>query len=348
MFTGYKILRTSGDNVSERVAPSGDRDTGKVGCGSLALDTLPQGSKARTSALTPEHDVDTAIALLLASCQEHILANTALANEGRDPEGVHQMRVGLRRLRSAFSYLSHELPGPAFQLHSREAKWITGALGPARDWDVLIESTLTDPADAIAAEVGLDSIRESAQRYRVVSYSALREMIAHPRYSHFQSSLDDWIRQRGWRQEIECKALPLLSEPAVNIAERVLTRLRRKALKQGSHFKSLQPENRHALRITLKKLRYAANAFAPLYQEDAVVKRYLASFLRLQHTLGIDNDVQTSRILLQTIAQESVANDVHRAIGVLIGWQERDRIVNAKKLLKNWHAFKKSNPFWRY
>ena len=78
----------------------------------LAFGTAPKGTKAKPPGITAEYTVDDIIAMLLGSCQHHLLANQAVAEDGRDPEGVHQMRVALRRLRMAFTLLRREVGSP--------------------------------------------------------------------------------------------------------------------------------------------------------------------------------------------------------------------------------------------
>src|SRR5207248_1470507 len=99
----------------------------------LAFDVAPEESKAGPSVITAEHTVDDAIAALLGSNQQHILANQAVAEDGRNPEGVHQMRVALRRLRTAFSLFQREMPLPSITAFNGEARRLGQKLGAARN-----------------------------------------------------------------------------------------------------------------------------------------------------------------------------------------------------------------------
>src|SRR5262245_10290403 len=76
----------------------------------LAFDAVPQVTKAERSSIGPEHSVDDVIAIIMSAGQQHLLANQAIVEDGRDPEGVHQTRVALRRLRTACSLLRREIP----------------------------------------------------------------------------------------------------------------------------------------------------------------------------------------------------------------------------------------------
>jgi triphosphatase len=81
----------------------------------LAFDAVPMVGKAERSAIGAKHSADDVIAIVMSAGQRHLLANQAIIEHGRDPEGVHQTRVALRRLRTACSLLRKEVPSPAFQ-----------------------------------------------------------------------------------------------------------------------------------------------------------------------------------------------------------------------------------------
>jgi triphosphatase len=155
-----------------------------------------------------------------------------------------------------------------------------------------------------------------------------------------------WIERRGWRLEVPSETLETLTEPASALAVRVLERLHRKALKKGAHFARLEPEARHDLRVTLKKLRYATEFFLPVFDGQAAPKRYVARLSKLQDALGHANDSTATRSLLSLAGQAEATPDVHRAAGALIGWVARDQLAVDKSLRKRWRDFKTTPPFW--
>ena len=128
---------------------------------------------------------------------------------------------------------------------------------------------------------------------------------------------------------------------------RVLARLHRKALKEGAHFARLQPQARHDLRVTLKKLRYAAEFFLPVFAKDPSAKRWVARLAKLQDALGHAQDSTVTRSLLGVAGQAELTPDLHRAAGAAIGWLARDQVAAAKNLRKRWRDFKATPCFWR-
>jgi triphosphatase len=310
----------------------------------LAFDVVQPAAKAELIGVTAEHAVDDVIALLVGSCWHHLMKNCTVAEEGSDPEGIHQMRLALRRLRTVCALFRRDIPSPSFQAVNSEARWLMQQLGPVREWDVFAETTVTRLV-AAAPDVDLGGLREAVEQQRKSSYGALQTVLADPRCSRFLLSLGHLVERRGWRNEIDSEALALLSQPMPALADRILARWQRKALKRGAHFRQLNIDAQHDLRIDLKKLRYAAEFFLPLYATHAPAKRYVRRLARVLASLGRARDIASSRILLDAIRQDDPPA-LHLAIGAVAGWQARDRIEVAKTLRKRWRRFKATPAFW--
>ena len=69
------------------------------------------------------------------------MANAPGVATGHGSEYVHQMRIALRRMRTAYRFFGEELRQAALEPEKHELKWIGGLLGDVRDWDVLVEET---------------------------------------------------------------------------------------------------------------------------------------------------------------------------------------------------------------
>ncbi|PSH54443.1 inorganic triphosphatase [Phyllobacterium brassicacearum] len=312
----------------------------------LALNINPAAVKAGSSSLRREDTVDEGIAKLLSGCQQQILANLCAAEDGREPEGIHQLRVALRRLRTALYFLRRELESPSLQALDAEAQRFARTLGPARNWDVFVDLTLTDIEKADLPDIEFSTLREASAPFREKGYQAVRHSLSDPRTNRFLLSLGLAIEQRNWRNDVASEDLAILAEPLTRFASRVLSSLERKALKRGRHFRHLRPEARHKLRITLKKLRYTAEFFLPLYSDQASTKKYLKQLSRLQDVLGEANDIITSRDLLADLRESNRNPDVHRAIGAVIGWQGHVALAGADRMHGRWRKFSRTTPFW--
>ena len=311
----------------------------------LASGVAPAAQKAAASTMVKGFLVDDMIAAVLGGCLRHLQANQ-LAAEGGGVEGVHQMRVALRRLRTALSLLRREIPQAAAPSLATEAKWLADALGPARGWDVFLSSTLAGPERLSGSGCDFEGLRRAAEAQHRAAHDSARAAIASPRAASLQMQLGQWIARRGWRNEVDGDGLGVLAEPAAMLAARALGRLHGKALRQGRHFRRLSAEERHVLRITLKKLRYAIEFFLPLAARPSEAGRFAARLSSLQDALGLDHDAATTQPLLDQVGQGSIGAGVHRAIGVVIGWQGRDGLAAGEILAKRWRRLKAVPLFW--
>jgi CHAD domain-containing protein len=207
---------------------------------------------------------------------------------------------------------------------------------------------MSAPSEALNADaLDFNGVRQAAEPHRLAAYAALREALASRRYNRFQLSVRHWIESRSWRNELDGRPLARLMEPAPRFASRVLTQLRRKTLKRGAHFEHLHAEARHDVRIAVKKLRYAAEFFHNLFRGNDKAEEFTGCLAHLQGALGHDSDASTTWPLLRTIAHDSAMPEVQRAVGVVIGWQARDRIASGRRLRKLWRQFENMPVFWR-
>lgn len=312
----------------------------------LAFGTPPLARKGFSSGIEPSDTTDEVIARTLAACQRHVTANLVAAQHGQDPEGVHQLRVALRRLRTAISLFGREIPASSLQALVFTARRLASGLGPARNWDVFLTTTVAEIESRQLPGIDFTDLRSTSGPFRERGYEAARADLIDLECTRFLLSLGRVIERRSWRNDISSEALAVLTQPAREFADRALARLNRKALKQGHHFRRLAPEARHELRLTLKKLRYAAEFFLPLYEDDGVVQKYLKRLSRLQNILGADNDATTTQSLLREVEASTSNPQVHKAIGAITGWQGRDNIEAARALRQTWQQFIDAEPFW--
>jgi inorganic triphosphatase YgiF len=310
----------------------------------LAFDVERPAEKAEPVGISAGQAVDDVIAQLAGACWHHLLKNHAVAKKGVDPEGVHEMRIALRRLRTICALFRRDIPSPAFRAINSEARWLMRQLGPVRDLDVFIQAT-TARLVAAAPDVDLAGLRETVEAHRNASYGALQSALADARCSRFLLSLGQMVDRRGWRNEIGSDALAVLSQPIPMLAEKILRRLHRKVRTRGANFRQLNIHAQHNLRIHLKKLRYAAEFFLPLYAPQGPAKRYTRRLARLQAGLGRARDIAGARILVEGIRQEG-QSALHLAIGAVTGWLARDQIAMTKTLRKRWRRFKTTPAFW--
>jgi CHAD domain-containing protein len=244
-----------------------------------------------------------AFRLLCGAAMRQIESNRAGAAPGKDPEYLHQLRVGMRRLRSTLRLFRPLLErGPAGKLNRRLRKAMR-RLGAARDWDVFRET-----------------LRRSGARTPLLQEADRK------------------------RPRIAMRALPPLTAPDLEsdellapFAQRALDKLRARLLERADGIDWRKPRRRHAVRISVKRLRYACDSFRPCFPGPAA-RAYLEDLERLQDLLGELNDIAVARHLLGALDQDTTG------IGRRLEARER-RLIAA--LQPAWMRLRRRRAFWR-
>lgn len=310
----------------------------------LAAGTPPTVRKPQKLRLDPSTCLDDAFASILRACLYHLLQSLPAAEDGRDPEGIHQLRVALRRLRTVFDLMRSVGTLSRLELFVAEARWLATNLSAAREWDIFQASTLPTIAKSCPSIAGFDALDEVAETRRTEAYRRVRSMLAEPRCARFLIGLGGWIETRGWRSDIAAQGLGQLTLPASDFARRMLSLQHAKVLKRGRHFKSLEPDGRHRLRLAAKKMRYVADFLLPLCGNRKSAKRFSGRLAALQEELGCYNDMATTAALLA--GPETVPAESAQAAAAITGWQAHAMASVEARLRDTWRDYVKVELPW--
>lgn len=279
---------------------------------------------------------------------QHLIANEDCVLHRCHIEGVHQMRVATRRMRSVITTFKKLLPKGSYEELSQALKDAGSALGPARDWDVFLDEVLSGVEQGFDDEPALKFMRERAQLRQEQAYQAAQEMIHSPAYAKMLTDSLFWVANSVWREQHVSETSAKLLAPATDIAKEILAKRHARLLKAGKGLKHLTIEQRHQLRIAIKKARYAAAFFAELYPPKTT-KAYLKGLKSLQEALGHLNDLATAERLmtdLETDVKGKDAHTIHKAAGLVEGWYMHADSLRENDLLKGWNAFRHAKTFW--
>ncbi|GGC56994.1 CYTH and CHAD domain-containing protein [Chelatococcus reniformis] len=328
----------------------------KCGRGYMLLDAQPaQISKAEGVDLDPDMSVRDAFQALARECVRHLVANAPALLERREVEAVHQMRVAIRRLRAAMSLFRAVLRDGQSEHIKNELRWIGRQFGEARNLDVFIADVIEPMLESHPGEPGMAELLDYFQPQRATAYD---KVLSITRGERFAAALIDtlaWIEVGDWANETdEAHRLKLL-RPVRKLAAAELSRRWRKISRKGEHLKSLPADERHKLRIDIKKVRYAAEFFATLYSGRKAGKRRkrLQQLLAgLQDSLGELNDmavnhqaeVQLTRV--EGRGGAAVARRRAYAAGMLAGHQFTKAEPLLRTAVKDYGRFRKAEPFW--
>ncbi|MDB5961958.1 MAG: hypothetical protein JWP59_3252 [Massilia sp.] len=312
----------------------GNRSNAERGYALLAS-AQDQPVKASAPALSPQMTAEQAFLAIVSNCLAHMQGNEQGVAEGRDVEGLHQMRVGMRRLRSALGMYQELITLPA-DLQA-ELDWLAGELGEARDWDVLSTSTLPAVAKKSLDGADLAGVQqlaaEQAQEHRQRTAAA----VVSPRYTRLMLNISRWLWTRGWRAGGTAPAAnDKLLRPVGKFARTIVERNHARLRKRATGLRGATPAARHRLRIAAKKSRYAAEFFAALFSAGSG-RRYVQGLSRLQDELGLLNDYAVAARLLPGLAEAHPELD--GSIGFVRGVLAAQADSAAKDIVKSWKAF---------
>ncbi|BBP03395.1 inorganic triphosphatase [Sulfuriferula plumbiphila] len=316
----------------------------KAGRGYALFQNLhSQPLQAAPVGLKPEMRVADACVAVMQSGLGQFTANLAGLIHETDPEYLHQARVAVRRLRSALSVFAPALPDPALASLREELRWLMGALGPARDWDVFATETLP-PLMAAMPGRPLASLARDGAAQRDEARAAMTAAVSSRRLTRLLLETGRVLLPRPWEQAVDRIGSAWQSAPVTALAESVLDRRQRQLLRRGRHFSRLAPAARHRLRVAAKKQRYTAEFFAELYPRKAA-RAYIKNLAALQDGLGALNDIAVTGRLLDGLRGGRAARRAW-ACGVVQGWVESRARARIAELESAWRRMKKIRPFW--
>ncbi|OUD15496.1 CYTH and CHAD domain-containing protein [Thioflexithrix psekupsensis] len=300
--------------------------------------------KAGQVALMPEDNAETAFMTICWHCLNQLQANEAAILQHNDPEGIHQMRVALRRLRSAFTLFRDLIPKSTQAVFYEDLKWITEQLGIARDWDIFY-LTLAEMATqliAIDSDYDLSPLKQTVIDLQQTAYHHVHSVLMGQRYHRLLLQLGYWLTERVWRLHLNAEQLLLLTQPAIEFANRTLHKRYQKLQKKGEKLSILSANERHQVRIEVKKLAYGSRFFAALYPSK-VTHQYSQKLSQMQDVLGVLNDGYVADQLCQK-AQILPDSYLH---ALLKGWYLHQYALQQQQLDADWQALLTQKIFWQ-
>ncbi|BAN36189.1 adenylate cyclase [Sulfuricella denitrificans skB26] len=288
-----------------------------------------------------EMTVNEAFHAIAWNCIDQLQGNRNRLLQGYDPELIHQMRVAVRRLRSALGLFAAAAPGIQDAVLTEALRWLVGELGPARDWDVFLGEMLPPVVMALPEEEGLVWLQRQAENICREKREQACVAAAGQRYNEIMLRLGAWLWRAPWRTSEVATDLDM---PVSVFAAKMLDRRYRQVCRRGRHLMALTVAQRHELRIAAKKLRYAAEFFSGLYP-GKTTKRYIQALSRLQDEFGALNDQAVAGTLLAQIGTGSRLRD--RASGVIIGWYACKTHLQLADMAQEWKRFRHCRTFWK-
>lgn len=272
--------------------------------------------KAFPVPLDPEESCEKALRAMLRECFDQLCANIEAVRLLEAPEGPHQLRIGLRRLRSALAFAGEPEGGQdSFDLESlrEECRWLGREVGRLRDLDVICTQIIPQEAAAHPEETGFDLLRTSIGEQAGAVRGILRLILTGPRVQDLLITLAQFIETGRLTGDVGGE------RSFSDAARKALHKRWKRVIQRAGRIDMLDLEQRHALRKELKKLRYSLEFSAPLLPEKAT-SRFLGKLRALQVVFGDLNDAtMVEALLTQPPFRDMKDISTQRAIGRILG-----------------------------
>ena len=316
----------------------------------LAAPRAPE--PARLPRLAAGMTVEEGLQAALRSCLRQIAVNILACAEDTAPEGPHQLRIGLRRLRSVLRIFRTLCSGETAQLLANEAAWLAAEAGPARDVhvfgaEIVSPARLLDPEGG-ASRTGYDRLEAARAAGMERAASRLASALDDPRARSLILNLGVYAEGKGWRKDVPAirDVEGVCAADLAHFASGALQRLWRKVEKRARDIDALDETQRHELRKSLKKLRYGAELFAPLFPRKRV-RHWIKALKTLQDVFGYLNDVAVARSLLAELAPpDGEDRTVARVHGLILGVHAARADAAWADAKSRWQALAGTRPFW--
>jgi inorganic triphosphatase YgiF len=292
--------------------------------------------KASFPRLEQSHGIASALQSMVASCLLHVQANVSGAIHKLDEEYLHQVRVGLRRLRVVLAMAEAFCADEELRRLHEEVAEMCIEFGRMREWDVFITQTLAPVCARLPQHAGLRSVMAASEKLRARHHADVVHRLQSPDYQRLLLRFGAWMYGDYWRQATAG------TEPGLrDFAIVILQKRSRQVERRGRHVASADAARLHLLRIACKKLRYSAEMFGSLFPEGKP-GQYVAALSGLQDILGVLNDLAVAQRLLEEM-KDGVPHD---ALDLIRGWMEHERATQKAKLATAWKRFSGRKTFW--
>jgi len=298
----------------------------------------PRGAAAIK--LNGEMTCEQALSAVTMECLNQIARNAAVLAEidtaglyrAGNPEHTHQLRVGIRRLRSAWSLFQKLSPLPP-EPWRQELKAHFAALGTARDDDVLRETVMPELSAAGQPPLSLASQAEQAPSMNITKSVAFQRWLvellawtigAHPLQT--ETDTDD----SGHNHK---------TPDLYTALGKQLHKWHARVLADGLQFEKLPLESKHEVRKRAKRLRYGLQ-FAESLLPAKKLKNYRRSLAAVQDILGEMNDLYVAREKFEDLREGQPS------AWFAVGWIASRLSVLDKQAQAAFKDLKQADHFW--
>src|SRR5215472_16027757 len=255
---------------------------------------------------------------------------------------------------AAISIFKELLQGPETEAIKMELKWLTKQLGPARDFDVLLERSVNTQRRVPPISGEIDLLESDLQARLDAGLQKAKAAVDSDRYRALGLRTALWVANGEWSTGTEPLTVAQRERRAVEFAADSFDKRSKKILKKIANIEALDTRQRHKLRIAVKKLRYACEFFAGLFdsRKQTIGRKRLMNILKsLQGSLGTLNDFEVHKRLAVTIAHPRKRSrkqaEKALAMGFIAGQEQQQAASCINAAEKTGKQLSNSAKFWQ-
>ena len=299
------------DRLSSALAANAGLSPGGRSPLELALEATGQfpGRRAGAVELTAAMPAAAALAAILAVQLEAIESNVPGAVKDVDTEFLHDLRIAIRRTRSALKLAGRALPGGLAGQYRPEFKWLGDLTTPTRDLDVYLLGFDEMTAGLVGADAAdLRPFLQYLTRTRAAAHRDLARGLRSARFGRLA---------RQWRADLAAVRQPRKRPTAGQLAGQKIAAAQARALRAGQRITGASPAtDLHELRKDCKELRYMIELFGSLHDPE-LRWQAVRELKALQDCLGAFQDAEVQRDEIHAFAQQMLAERAAPAVTLL-------------------------------
>ena len=301
--------------------------------------------RAEATGIGRKTTAEDAFRQVVRTCLRQISGNAELFESAKHPRTLHQVRVGVRRLRAALKVFKGAVNPIQAGVMKVECVWLSRELDLARDIDVFADRHLADDADAASGDPKLAAFYSRVLEAQSRASESAARAFGSERFARLLLDLTAWVELPGIAGD-QPEQVACASGLAASLGRERLAQLTRRARKAGLRFRDLDPAARHRLRLKVKTLRYAAEGLVGAFKTSpARVSRYLEAAKTLQERLGDLNDVECARSTAMKIVGAR-ASELAFTAGVLVAGYSDQHTKLTRQAEKAVRRFLNAKAFW--
>ena len=277
--------------------------------------------------LTPRMPASAAMAMVLTALLDTLEANVNGTVRDIDTEFLHDLRIAVRRTRSALKLAGDALPDGVAGRFRPEFKWLGDLTTPTRDLDVYLLGFPDMAASLVAATAEeLEPFHDYLRRSRVAERRVLVRGLRSARFARLSVQ---------WREALTATAAARTRPSVARLAASRIARAHRRVLRDGNAITATSPpESLHELRKRCKELRYLLEFFGSLY-DPGEQWRAVRELKALQDCLGEFQDTQVQHEELRTFADQMMAERAAPAATLLAMGEIAAGLITRQRQARN-------------